>query len=218
MTARVRGVIAASIAAGRDAERVRLDVDEDRGRAGQRDGVGRGGEGEGRDDDLVAGADAQRDQGQVQRGGAGVDGNALRARRRSSANSCSKAATCGPCASHPEARTASTAARSSSPISGLAARDHPLTSALLELVVGHLLDVLGARARADPEVPVVLDAPAGRRRGRPSRTGGPEPRRRGRSRGRRARRSPRRPPSPSDRSSTGATQTARAPIEAPSRR
>jgi hypothetical protein len=55
----------------------RLDVDDHRLRAQVAHHLGGGGEGEGRHDHLVAGADAQAFQRQVQAGGGGIDGDRL---------------------------------------------------------------------------------------------------------------------------------------------
>ena len=71
----VRGVIAASSCAGSIVNESRLDVDEHRRRAGVADRRDRRDEGERDGDDLVARADAGREQRQVQRAGAGVDGD-----------------------------------------------------------------------------------------------------------------------------------------------
>jgi hypothetical protein len=62
---------------GVEAEGDGVDVGEHRGRAGQGDGSCGRGEGERRDDHLITRADAQRQQGQVQRRGPGADGDAV---------------------------------------------------------------------------------------------------------------------------------------------
>ena len=103
-----------------ECEVVEFDVGEDRGCARQADRVRGRSEAERRHDDLVAGADADGEEGKVQRGRARVDGDAV-ASVDERENSVSKAATSGPWASMPDARTRSTAARSSAPMSGLAA-------------------------------------------------------------------------------------------------
>ena len=58
---------------GRDQGGVLVDVDEDRRRAHGGDRLGGRDEAVGRHDDLVAGADAERPQGQLERAGAGGD-------------------------------------------------------------------------------------------------------------------------------------------------
>ena len=65
-----------------ETERVRLDVGEDRGGAGHGDRVGGRGEGEGRDDHLVTGTDAGSEQPEVQRARAGVDRHTRAARHQ----------------------------------------------------------------------------------------------------------------------------------------
>ncbi|MDF9803742.1 hypothetical protein M2436_002289 [Streptomyces sp. HB372] len=77
MIAAVRGVIAASTAAGVEAETARLDVGEHHVGADEADRVRGGGEGEGGDDHLVARADAQGQQQQVKGRGPRVDGDAV---------------------------------------------------------------------------------------------------------------------------------------------
>ena len=69
MMARVRGVIAASMAPGRDVEGGGVDIHEDRRAAGVMDGARRGEEGEGGGDDLVAGLEIQGHERQQQRVG-----------------------------------------------------------------------------------------------------------------------------------------------------
>ena len=63
---------------GGDRNVVGVDVAPDRGRAEERDRLGGGEERERRDDDLVAGADAQRAQGEQQRVGAVGDADGVR--------------------------------------------------------------------------------------------------------------------------------------------
>ncbi len=79
----VRGVIAASMAAGIDQQVLVVDVDEDGHRADARCGLGRRDERVGRHDDLVAGPDADRAVGQFERVRAVGDAD-RRARRRCS--------------------------------------------------------------------------------------------------------------------------------------
>ncbi len=61
-----------------EVERVRIDVHEHRLRAAQLDRVGRRGERVGGDDHLVAGADLEREQGEMERGGARRHGRCVR--------------------------------------------------------------------------------------------------------------------------------------------
>ena len=75
--ARVRGVIAASMAAGRDVEGGRVDVHEHRRAAGVVDGAGRGEERERRGDDLVARLQVERPERQEQRVGAAGAGDGV---------------------------------------------------------------------------------------------------------------------------------------------
>ena len=72
--ARVRGVIARSTAAGSRLSVTRIDLRENGRRAHLKDCVGHGHKGKGRNDYLVALAHAQREQSQMQAGGAGADG------------------------------------------------------------------------------------------------------------------------------------------------
>ena len=71
-TARVRGVTAAATASASSVRRTRIDIGEDRTRAGHVDGQGGIGGRERRGDHLVAGPDAQPAQRQRDRVGAGV--------------------------------------------------------------------------------------------------------------------------------------------------
>ena len=76
-TARVRGVRTASTLARGEVAGAQLDIGEDRFGAGVADRVGGGDEGQRGHHHLVAGAEAERDQGQVQRGGAGTEGDGV---------------------------------------------------------------------------------------------------------------------------------------------
>ena len=120
MTALVRGVSAALTVSG-VTQIVSGSTSQKTGvRAGRRDRLGRRVEGERRDDDLVAGADAERAQGD--RDGLGAVGDADRVRgAQVGANSCSKAATSGPRMNCPRSRTSSIAAwmRRRSGVSGV---------------------------------------------------------------------------------------------------
>ncbi len=77
MMARVRGVIAASMASGRDVEGGRVDVDEDRGASCVVDGARGGEEGEGGGDHFVAGLELQGLERQQQCIGAAGAGDAV---------------------------------------------------------------------------------------------------------------------------------------------
>ena len=100
-------------------ERAGLDVDEHRRGAAIADGVGRGDEGMADGDDLVAGADADRQQRQVQRRRAVGHRTGVR-RADELANSRSNAATSGPCVTQPDRITRRTASTSRSSRIGLA--------------------------------------------------------------------------------------------------
>ena len=77
MIALVRGVIAASSSARIDVVGARVDVDEDRLRAGERDHFARRDEGERRSDHFVAAPDAVRHQRDQQRVGAARRADAM---------------------------------------------------------------------------------------------------------------------------------------------
>ena len=77
MMALVRGVIAASISVGVDVQRGRVDVDQLDVGAQVAHHLRRGGEGVRGGDHLVARADAQRLEREVQAGGGRVDGDAM---------------------------------------------------------------------------------------------------------------------------------------------
>ena len=72
--ARVRGVMARSTAGGIEIEGDAVDLRKDGRGAHLQDGIGHGDKSEGGNDDLVALADAQGEQSQMQAGGAGADG------------------------------------------------------------------------------------------------------------------------------------------------
>ena len=73
MIARVRGVIAASTAAGSSVSRCRVDIGEHRRRAGHHDRQGAERRRKRRRDHFVAGADAERSQRERERIGARAD-------------------------------------------------------------------------------------------------------------------------------------------------
>ena len=96
----------------------RVDVGEDGVRADVADGVRRRDERERRDDDVVTRTDPRDDEREMQRGGAARRRDGERAPASPSANSCSKRATRGPCATQPLAITSATASASSWPSQG----------------------------------------------------------------------------------------------------
>jgi hypothetical protein len=108
----VRGADCGLDAIGVDGQPHRIDVGEDRPRAGHHDrerGVGRG---ERRGNHFVAGADAERAQDQGNRVRPVADANRVRA-PDAAANSRSKASTSGPSTNQPRSMTRSIAARTS---------------------------------------------------------------------------------------------------------
>ncbi len=105
-----------------DVQRGRVDVDQLHVGAEVAHHLGGGGEGVRGGDDLVAGADAQRLERQVQPGGGRVDGerSAAPASPRKAAKSSSKRLAFGPVVTQPERSVSTTSAISSSPMSGSA--------------------------------------------------------------------------------------------------